>query len=131
MAQKIEFLTPPGTMSPIGPYSHIAKVGEFITVGAVAGVNPQTGELAGPDIATQTVQVLDAMELMLISVGSDIEHIMHINVFLKDMEDFEAMNEAYAKRMGDVRPARTAISVVNLPKPDALVTMNLTAVVSG
>ena len=126
--KKIELSTPANTMTPIGPYSHVAKVRDFITIGAVAGVDPQTGELAGPDIASQTTQILDAFELMLASVGSDLMHVIHINVFLKDMLDFDAMNEAYARRMGDARPARTAISVLDLPKTDALVTMNLTAV---
>ena len=115
-------------MAPIGPYSHIAKVGEFITIGATAGVNPVTGELVADDISAQTTQILDAFEIMLESVDSDFDHILHINVFLKDMADFTAMNKAYVAKMGDRRPARTAIAVVDLPKPGALVTMNLTAV---
>jgi len=57
-------------MTPIGPYSHIAKVGEFITIGGTAGVDPATGELAGPDVASQTKQILAAFEIMLASVGS-------------------------------------------------------------
>ena len=65
---------------------------------------------------------------MLEAVGSDLDHITHINIFLKHMSDFEAMNAAYVEIMGDRRPARTAISVQDLPKPGALLTMNLTAV---
>lgn len=118
-------------MNPIGPYSHISKVGDFITIGAVAGVSPETGELCGPDIASQTTQILDALSHMLKSVGSDLDHIMHINVFLKDMRHFADMNAAFERRMGQSRPARTAVSVVDLPKPGALVTMNLTAVVAA
>lgn len=128
MPPKVETSTPPGTMTPIGPYSHIAKVGRFITIGGTAGVDPATGELAGPDVATQTRQILDAFEIMLASVGSDLDHVVHINIFLADMTDFSAMNAAYADRMGDRRPARTAIAVTGLPKPGALLTMNLTAV---
>lgn len=115
-------------MEPIGPYSHIAKVGHFITIGGTAGVNPETGELAGPDIASQTKQILDAFEIMLASIGSGLDHIIHINIFLADMDDFAAMNTAYAEKMGNHRPARTAIAVSSLPKPGALLTMNLTAV---
>jgi len=51
---QVETSTPPDTMVPIGPYSHIAKVGDFITIGRTAGVDPATGELAGIDIASQT-----------------------------------------------------------------------------
>lgn len=65
---------------------------------------------------------------MLESVGSDLDHVVHINVFLLDMRDFDAMNAAYAERMGDHRPARTAIGVSDLPKPGIRLTMNLTAV---
>lgn len=124
----VETSTPENTMTPVGPYSHIAKVGNFITIGATAGVDPATGALAGPDIGTQTKQILDAFTHMLATVGSDLDHIVHINIFLKDMADFHAMNEAYIERMGTRRPARTAISVIDVPKPGALLTMNLTAV---
>ncbi len=128
MPSKVQTSTPANTMAPVGPYSHIAMAGEFITIGAVAGVDPATRELAGPDISSQTKQILDAFEIMLASVGSDLDHVIHINVFLADMADFAAMNSAYADRMGHRRPARTAIAVAGLPKPGALLTMNLTAV---
>ena len=131
MSRKIEFSTPPDTMKPVGPYNHIAKFGDFITIGATAGVNPTTGNLIGPDVATQTLQILDAFEVMLASVGSDLAHVIHINVFLKDMKDFDKMNAAYESKMGLRKPARTAIAVVDVPKTDALLTMNLTAVVSA
>ena len=131
MATKVETSTPAGTMAPIGPYSQIAKFDRFITIGGTAGVDPATGELAGPDIGSQTRQILDAFELMLASVGSDLDHVIHINIFLADMRDFAAMNAAYADRMGERRPARTAIAVTGLPKAGALVTMNLTAVTKG
>ena len=65
---------------------------------------------------------------MLRSVGSDLNHVMHINVFLKDMRDFDEMNRAYLEIMGNHRPARTVIGVNELPKPGVLLTMNLTAV---
>jgi 2-iminobutanoate/2-iminopropanoate deaminase len=68
---------------------------------------------------------------MLEFVDSDLAHVVHVNVFLKDMKDFEAMNRAYAARMGSHRPARTCFSVHELPKPGVLLTMNLTAVVSS
>lgn len=128
MSTRVETSTPPNTMTPIGPYSHIAKVGEFITIGGTAGVDPQSGELVGADVATQTTQILDAFEVMLESVDSDLGHVLHINVFLKNMDDFGAMNAAYVGKMEDRRPARTAIAVSDLPKPGALVTMNLTAI---
>jgi len=128
MPPEVETFTPVNAMTPIGPYSHIAKFGAFIMIGGTAGADPETNELAGPDVAFQTTQILDSFELMLRSVGSDLKHVLHINVFLADMSDFAEMNQAYEAKMGNCRPARTAISVSGLPKPGALVTMNLTAV---
>ena len=120
MKSRVETLTPPNTPTPIGPYSHIAKVGEHISIGGTAGVDPATGQLAGADVAAQTKQILKSFMVMLEAAGSDLGHVTHINIFLKDMSDFEIM--------GDHRPARTAISVQDLPKSGALLTMNLTAV---
>ena len=65
---------------------------------------------------------------MLESAGSDLGNVIHVNVFLKDMRDFEEMNRAYVEMMGDHRPARTVIGVRELPKPGIRLTMNLTAV---
>ena len=128
MQTKVETFTPPNTPEPIGPYSHIAKVGSFITIGGTAGVDPATGILAGSDVESQTAQILKSFKTMLEFVNSDLSHVVHINVFLKDMKDFEAMNRAYIASMGSHRPARTVISVQELPKPGVLLTMNLTAV---
>lgn len=128
MANIVETSTPANTPTPIGPYSHIAKVGQFITIGGTAGVNPLTGELAGATAYAQAKQVLESLQVMLQSVGSDLNHVIHLNVFLKDMKDFEEMNRAYVEVMGAHRPARTVIGVSELPKANALLTMNLTAV---
>ncbi len=124
----IETSTPPNTPTPIGPYNHIAKVGQFITIGGTAGVDPSTGELAGDNAYAQGKQILTSFRVMLESVGSDLEHVVHVNVFLKEMKDFEETNRAYVEMMGDHRPARTVIGVNELPKPGVLLTMNLTAV---
>ena len=124
----VETSTPKDTPKPIGPYNHIAKVGPFISIGGTAGVNPVTGELAGLDVYSQTRQILQSFQVMLRSVGSDLNHVIHLNVFLKDMQDFDEMNRAYVEMMNAHRPARTVIGVSELPKPGVLLTMNLTAV---
>jgi 2-iminobutanoate/2-iminopropanoate deaminase len=125
---QVETFTPPNTPAPIGPYSHIARVGPFITIGGTAGFDPATGKLAGVDVYTQTRRIIESFRVMLASVGSDLGHIVHVHVYLKSMSDFDEMNRAYAEMMGDHRPARTAIGVNELPKPGVLVTMGLTAV---
>ena len=124
----VETRTPPNTPTPIGPYSHISIVDRFITIGGTAGFDPATGRLAGTDVASQTSRILDSFKVMLESVGSDLDHIIHVNIFLLEMRDFDAMNAAYVAKMGDHRPARTVIGVRELPRPGVILTMNLTAV---
>jgi 2-iminobutanoate/2-iminopropanoate deaminase len=121
--------TPDSAPRPIGPYSHIARVGNFLTIGGVAGVDSSTGELVGKDVGAQTRQILKNLSALLESVNSDLQHVIHVNVFLLHMSDFEEMNEAYAESLGAHRPARTVIGVNELPKPGVLLTMNLTATV--
>ena len=130
MTNTVETLTPANTPKPIGPYNHVAKVGQFISIGGTAGVNPATGQLVGPDVYSQTKQILQSFQVMLKSVGSDLNHVIHLNVFLKDIQDFDEMNRAYVEMMHDHRPARTVIGVNELPKPGVLLTMNLSAVTS-
>jgi 2-iminobutanoate/2-iminopropanoate deaminase len=135
MSPQVETSTPPNTPTPIGPYNHIARVGQWISIGGTAGIDPAkggtyplTGVLAGPDTYSQTKQILESFQVMLESVGSDLGHVVHVNVFLKEMGDFEEMNRAYVEMMGEHRPARTVVGVSELPKPGVRLTMNLTAV---
>ena len=128
MVHTVETSTPANTPDPIGPYNHIAKVGPFISIGGTAGVNPATGQLAGADVYSQTKQIIKSFETMLHSVGSNLNQVIHVNIFLDSMKDFDEMNRAYVEMMGDHRPARTVIGVSELPKPGVLLTMNLTAV---
>ena len=128
MTNTVETSTPENTPSPIGPYNHIAKVGYLISIGGTAGVDPATGQLAGPDVYSQTKQILQSFRVMLQSVESDLDHVIHLNVFLKNMSDFDEMNRAYMEMMEGHCPARTVIGVNELPKPGVLLTMNLTAV---
>lgn len=127
MTEAIERITPPGTMTPIGPYNHISKGGGLVVIGGVAGVDPSTGDLSGPDVTSQTRQILSAFEQMLKAAGSDVSRVLRVTVYLKDMADFAEMNAAYAEVLGPDYPSRTAVSVVDLPKPGARLTMDLIA----
>jgi 2-iminobutanoate/2-iminopropanoate deaminase len=124
----VETIIPEGSPPLIGPYSHVAKVGQNITIGGVGGVDPATGQLAGPDVGSQCTQILQSFATMLHAVGSDLDHVVHIHVFLKDMADFDAMNAAYIAVIGNHRPARTVTGASELPKPGFRVLMNLNAV---
>ena len=87
-----------------------------------------SGRQAGPDIESQTRQILDNFGVMLASVGSDLRHVVHVNVFLVQTSDFDAVNAAYSEKMGDHCPARTVIGVSELSKLGVLARMNVTAV---
>jgi 2-iminobutanoate/2-iminopropanoate deaminase len=125
---QVETFTPTNVMKPIGPYSHIARAGSFVAISGTAGVDPATGDFAGPDAHSQARQILRSFRSMLESVGSDLDHVLHVNVFLKSAADFEEMNRAYREAFGSHLPARTVVAVSDLPKPGALMTMNLSAV---
>jgi 2-iminobutanoate/2-iminopropanoate deaminase len=125
---RVKTSTPTNTPAPIGPYSHIAMVGDLITIGGTAAFDPVTGRLVGVDAYHQTKRILDSFKVMLESVGSDLNHVVHVNVFLLRMADFDEMNRAYVEKMGEHRPARTVIGVNELPKPGVMLTMNVTAV---
>jgi 2-iminobutanoate/2-iminopropanoate deaminase len=128
MKAPVETTTPPNVPKPMGPYSHIAKVGNFITVSGTAGSVFETSDLVGPDAYSQAKQTIANFRAMLRSVGSDLDCIVHVNVFLMDMSDYAEMNRGYAEAMGDHRPARTVIGVQSVPRAGAVLTMNLTAV---
>ena len=128
MPPTVETYISDGSPALIGPYSHVAKVGHNITIGGLGGVDPETGAVPSDDIHAQTAQLLRNFEALLKSVGSDLDHIAHIQVFLKDMADFDRMNEAYVSAIETHRPARTVIAAKELPKPAFRVLMNLTAV---
>ncbi len=128
MGRSVESCVLPDLMKPIGPYSHYTKAGDFISISAIAGVDPATGDLAGDDIESQTAQILKAISALLEKAGSGWTHVLHVNVFLADMSLFQRMNAVYAQVLGENGPARSVVEVTALPKPGALLTMNATAV---
>jgi 2-iminobutanoate/2-iminopropanoate deaminase len=127
---RVETFTPDTVMKPIGPYSHVAKAGPFISISGTAGVDPATGRLAGADAYTQARQILRSLRTLLEGAGSSMRQVMHVHVYLRNIEDFAEMNRAYSGAFGDHLPARTVIGVSALPKEGALLTMDLSAVAS-
>src|SRR5262249_42954061 len=89
---RVETFTPHDVMRPIGPYSHIAKAGPLVWISGTAGVDPATGQLAGPDACSQARQILRSVRTLLAGIGAGMEQVTHVQVFLKRMDDFEAMN---------------------------------------
>src|SRR4051794_4440875 len=85
--------------SPVGPYSPGVVVGNLVFVSGQSGREPATGRIA-PDVEAQTDQVLKNVATILQAAGSSLEHVVRCGVFLVDMTEFPAMNEAYARAFG-------------------------------
>ncbi len=115
----------------IGPYSQgcIADKKLLFTAGQIAIV-PASGQLAGGGIAAQTEQVLENLKAVLEAGGSGIAHVVKTTVYLKDMNDFAAMNEVYGRYFGASPPARSTVEVARLPR-DARVEIEAVALVAG
>jgi 2-iminobutanoate/2-iminopropanoate deaminase len=113
---------------PIGPYSHAVVAGGQILISGTAGIDPNTGALAGEDAYAQTRQVLRNIQSILGAAGATLDDIVYLQVNLLNMADFSEMNRAYAEFFAEPYPARTVIGISALPKPGALLTMNAVAV---
>lgn len=103
----------------IGPYSQGVKVGNLIFTSGQLPLNPQNGELIA-DIEGATKQSLDNVKAIIESSGSSMENVVKTVVFLRDMNDFAAMNAIYATYFPTNPPARSAVQVARLPK-DAII----------
>ena len=104
----------------IGPYCHAIRVGNLVFCSGQTPLDPDTMELVGSDIKTQTERVLQNLTIVLNGLGLSLQNVVKTTVFLKDMADFQGMNEVYARIFGAHRPARTTVSVRQNPL-DALV----------
>lgn len=106
---------------PIGPYSQAIKIdnGLIFTSGQIA-IEPNTGKLIPGEIIEQTRQVLENLKAVLVSAGSSLSEIVKTTVYLRNMDDFPAMNEIYSKYFTESKPARCTVEAAKLPK-DALV----------
>ena len=105
-----------GAPKAVGPYSHAVVVGELVFCSGQIPLDPATSELVTGDVAAQTNRILDNLAAVLAAAGSALDRVVKTTVFLADIGDFTAMNEAYAKRFGDHRPARSTIGVAALPR---------------
>ncbi len=103
------------TATAVGPYSHGVDTGEFVYCSGQTPIDPATGVLATGGIAAQTERCFDNLFGVLAAAGLGGEHVIKVNVFLTDMDDFAAMNEVYATRFAEPYPARTTIGVASLP----------------
>lgn len=113
----------------IGPYSQAVRYGKMVFCSGQIGLDPEKMELAGSDIETQTRQVMNNIEEVLIASGSSFKDILKCSIFLADMDDFSIVNEIYGSYFQNNPPARETVAVKTLPK-NALVEISCIAVES-
>jgi 2-iminobutanoate/2-iminopropanoate deaminase len=104
----------------IGSYSQAVRGGQFIFVSGQISLDPATQEIIDGDIREQTERVLQNIAGILEAGGSSMSKVVRCVVYLKNMSDFEAMNEVYGRIFDAPPPARTAVEVARLPKDSLL-----------
>jgi 2-iminobutanoate/2-iminopropanoate deaminase len=110
----------------IGPYSQAIKANGFIFTSGQIAIDPSTQQVVTGDVAAQTERVLRNLSEILEAAGSGLGKVLRSTVFLKDMNDFAAMNQVYAKYFSSAPPARSTVEVARLPK-DVLVEIDVVA----
>ncbi|GAC1701552.1 MAG: RidA family protein [Candidatus Acidiferrum sp.] len=112
---------------PIGPYSQAVRANGFLFVSGQIALDPRTGAMTGPDVQEQTERTLENLKGILEAAGSALHHVVKTTVFLRDLNDFTAMNEVYARYFTAAPPARSTVQVARLPK-DAIVEIEAVAI---
>jgi len=100
----------------IGPYSQAIAVNQLLFVSGQLGLIPESGELAGPDLAAQAEQALKNLSMVLKAGGTDLDKVVSVDVFLTNMGDFAKFNQIYQEFFTTHRPARAVVGVNSLPK---------------
>ena len=100
----------------LGPYSQAIVTGDLVFCAGQIALDPKTGEIVSGDIKDQTRRVIDNLAAVLEASGSGLDRVTKTTVFLTDLAEFAAMNEAYAEKFGAHRPARSTVPVSGLPR---------------
>lgn len=112
----IETVSTSSAPKALGPYSQALVSGGFIFCSGQIPINPATGAIEATTIEDQTRQVIANLSAVLQAAGSSLANVVKTTVFIKDMNDFAALNGVYAEMFGDTKPARSCVEVARLPK---------------
>jgi 2-iminobutanoate/2-iminopropanoate deaminase len=121
-----EIISTPDAPKAIGPYSQGIRANGFIFVSGQVAIDPATQQVVTGDVAAQTARVIQNLSEILEAAGSGLGKVVRTTVFLKNMNDFGAMNEVYGKYFSAAPPARSTVEVSRLPK-DVLVEIDVIA----
>jgi len=115
---------------PVGPYSHAVESGGFVFLSGQIGLDPATGRLVSGDVRAQADAALRNLSSVLRAAGVGWESVVKVTIYLKDIDDFAAVNDVYGRHFSSWKPARTTIGGLELPK-GALVELDAVARVRG
>ena len=115
-------ITTPDAPKAIGPYAQAVSVtGRLVFCSGQIPLDPRTGEIVGAgDVREQTERVMQNLGAVLRAAGASFAHVTKTTIFLTDLQDFAAVNEVYAKHVGEHPPARATVQVAGLPKGAAV-----------
>ena len=99
----------------LGPYSHATEINGFIFTSGQIPLNTK-GEIVSEDVQVQTKQVFENLKVVLDAAGSDLESVIKATIFIKDMNEFQQINEVYGEYFSSHQPARSCVEVARLPK---------------
>ncbi|MCL6523451.1 MAG: RidA family protein [Thermoflavifilum sp.] len=102
--------------SPIGPYSQAVWVNNLLFVSGQIAIDPATDQMIKGDIVEETHRVMQNLKAILAAAGMDFQHVVKTTIFILDMQDFSAVNDAYGKYFQGNFPARETVQVAGLPK---------------
>lgn len=100
----------------IGPYSQAVAVGNMVFLSGQIPLDPETGEMVGGDMKARTTRVMENIAGVLGALGLTFDHLVRTTIFLKDMDDFDTVNEVYASYFDEAPPSRATVEVARLPK---------------
>lgn len=111
----MEEVSTDGAPDAIGPYSQGIIDNGRVYVSGQGPVDPQSGEIVSDDVTEQTEQTLENIAAILDAAGTSLENVVHANVYVTDMDDYEDVNDVYAEHMTEPYPARAAMEISRLP----------------
>ena len=126
---KRQVIATEGAPAAVGPYSQAIRIGNLVFTAGQIGIDPQAKKLVDGGIEAQTRQTLSNLKEILEAAGTSMANVVKVTVYLRDIQDFKAMNQIYAEFFPAAPPARAAAQVAALPLGAAVMIDTVAAIV--